>query len=71
MGGFSLTHWIIVGLVLVVLFGRGRISALMGDVGSGIRSFRRELAENDPRRFPTPEDDAVLDVAADRNETGS
>lgn len=33
----------IIALVLVVLFGRGKISALMGDVGSGIREFKAGL----------------------------
>jgi sec-independent protein translocase protein TatA len=37
----------IIALVLLVLFGRGRISATMGDVGKGIRSFRKELDGND------------------------
>jgi sec-independent protein translocase protein TatA len=45
MGTFSLWHWIVIVACLVLLFGRGRISRLMGDVGTGIRSFRREISE--------------------------
>ena len=32
MGGFSLWHWLIVGLVILLLFGKGRFSDMMGDV---------------------------------------
>ncbi|WP_313671195.1 twin-arginine translocase TatA/TatE family subunit, partial [Sandarakinorhabdus sp.] len=35
MGSFSLTHWLVVILVIVLLFGRGRISDLMGDFAKG------------------------------------
>ncbi|PEQ12912.1 Sec-independent protein translocase TatA [Novosphingobium sp. PC22D] len=40
MGGLSLWHWIIVLLVVLILFGRGRISEIMGDFGKGIKSFK-------------------------------
>ncbi|TBC12703.1 twin-arginine translocase TatA/TatE family subunit [Rhizobium ruizarguesonis] len=43
MGALSFWHLAIVTLVVLVLFGRGRLSALMGDVGKGLRTFRREL----------------------------
>ncbi len=39
---------VIILLVLVVLFGRGRISEMMGDFGKGVKSFRRGLGEDDP-----------------------
>ena len=45
MGSFSLAHWLIVGAVALVLFGRGRLSETMGDFGKGIRSFRKGLSE--------------------------
>lgn len=44
----------LVVLLLVLLFGRGRISALMGDVARGIKSFRRGLRDDDG-------DDSVLE----------
>jgi len=37
---------IIVALLLVVLFGRGKISALMTDVAKGIKSFKKGMAED-------------------------
>jgi sec-independent protein translocase protein TatA len=45
MGSFSLFHWIIVILVVMLLFGRGKISDLMGDVAKGINSFKKGLAD--------------------------
>ncbi len=45
MGGLSLWHWIIVLLVVLLLFGRGRISEIMGDFGKGIKSFKEGINE--------------------------
>ena len=47
MGSFSLMHWVIVLLVVMLLFGGGRISGLMGDVAKGIKSFKKGLADNE------------------------
>lgn len=47
MGGLSLWHWIIVALVILVLFGRGKISEMMGDFGKGVSSFKKGLAESE------------------------
>lgn len=54
MGGFSAWHWIIVALVILVLFGRGKISETMGDFGKGIKSFRKGMAEEDKAAAPPP-----------------
>ena len=45
MGGMSIWHWVIVALVILVLFGRGKISEMMGDFGKGVSSFKKGLAE--------------------------
>ncbi|WP_285711734.1 twin-arginine translocase TatA/TatE family subunit [Erythrobacter oryzae] len=47
MGIGSLWHWIIVLLIVLVLFGRGRISEMMGDFGKGISSFKKGLNETE------------------------
>lgn len=47
MGSFSLAHWAILIIVVMLLFGRGRISDLMGDFAKGITSFKKGLAEGD------------------------
>lgn len=40
------------GLVVLVLFGKGRISEMMGDFGKGINSFKKGLAEDDNAAKP-------------------
>ena len=47
MGSFSAIHWIVVVLVIVLLFGGGRISGLMGDVAKGIKSFKKGMADDE------------------------
>ena len=48
MGSMSLIHWIIVGAVLLLLFGgKNKISDVMGDVAKGIKSFKKGLTEDD------------------------
>ncbi len=48
MGSFSLGHWVVVLLVIVLLFGAGRIPQLMGDMAKGIKAFRSGIKdEND------------------------
>jgi sec-independent protein translocase protein TatA len=56
MGGFSLWHWLIVLLVVLILFGRGRVSEIMGDFGKGIKSFKKGLNEDEqPSAAPPPQ----------------
>ncbi len=47
MGSFSIWHWMIVLVIVLLLFGRGRIADIMGDMAKGVRSFKRGLAEDD------------------------
>ena len=47
MGSLSIWHWLIVILVVVLLFGRGKISDLMGDVAKGVKSFKKGLADDE------------------------
>lgn len=54
MGGLSIWHWIAVAVVVLLLFGRGRISETMGDFGKGIKSFKKGLAEDDTPPAPKP-----------------
>lgn len=44
----SLPQIIIVVVLLILLFGRGKISALMGDVAQGIKSFKKGIADDEP-----------------------
>ena len=47
MGGVSIWHWIVVGIIVMLLFGRGKVSDLMGDVAKGIKSFKKGMADDD------------------------
>jgi sec-independent protein translocase protein TatA len=48
--GLSLPHLIILALVVLLLFGRGRISEMMGDFGKGIKSFKEGIADETENR---------------------
>jgi sec-independent protein translocase protein TatA len=47
MGATSIWHWVILLLIVVLLFGRGKISEVMGDVAKGIKSFKKGLSEDE------------------------
>lgn len=47
MGSFSLWHWLIVLVIVLVLFGRGRVADIMGEFGKGIKSFKSGMDDVD------------------------
>ncbi len=61
MGTFSIWHWLIVLAIVVLLFGRGRIPELMGDVAKGIKNFKKGMSE-DPKT-ETAENKSLEDKA--------
>lgn len=60
MGSFSIWHWLVVLLVVMLLFGSGKVSGLMGDFAKGIKAFKKNMAD----------DDASMEASADKP-TGS
>jgi sec-independent protein translocase protein TatA len=56
MGSFSVWHWLIVLAIVLVLFGRGKIPELMGDVAKGIKSFKKGIADEDGTTPPPAAD---------------
>ena len=54
MGGFSLWHWLVVGIIILLLFGKGRFSDMMGDVAKGLKSFKKGMADEDESGRTTP-----------------
>ena len=71
MGSFSIWHWAIVILIVVLLFGRGKISDLMGDVAKGIKSFKKGLSEEDtataePKTIGSDISERTKDTAKDK-----
>ena len=47
MGAFSIWHWIIVLIIVLLLFGKGKIPTLMGDMAKGIKSFKKNMSDED------------------------
>ena len=54
MGSLSIWHWIVVIAVVLLLFGRGKISDLMGDVAQGIKAFKKGMSEEETAKQETP-----------------
>ncbi len=63
MGSLSVWHWLIVLVIVLVLFGRGKIPELMGDVAKGIKSFKKGMADEDAPQDPAK----TVDHKADDN----
>ena len=62
MGSFSIWHWMVVLLVVLLLFGTGKVSTLMGDFAKGIKSFKKNMAE---------ESDASMEASAVERPAGT
>ena len=70
MGSLSIWHWLIVILVVVLLFGRNKISDLMGDVAKGVKSFKKGLSDDDETKATLEEKPAVtVDLEASREKS--
>lgn len=57
--GLNVWQLLIIALVILVLFGRGKISEMMGDFGKGVKSFKQGMTDEDkpeapPRRIEGP-----------------
>ncbi|GEC15241.1 twin-arginine translocase TatA/TatE family subunit [Nitrobacter winogradskyi] len=75
MGSLSIWHWIVVVAVILLLFGRGKISDLMGDVAQGIKAFKKGMRD-DENSAEKPEPVKTIHHNADgsgaaRSDTGS
>ena len=61
MGSFSILHWLVVLVVVLLLFGRGKLSQIMGDFGKGIKAFKSEVGDgeksNDPAKIKQDKQD--------------
>lgn len=50
MGGFSIWHILIFAIILLLLFGGNRFSAMMGDVAKGLKSFKQGMADDEEEK---------------------
>ena len=64
MGSMSIWHWVIVIGVVLLLFGRGKISDLMGDVAQGIKAFKKGMSDDDKTAEKPAEPVKTIDNAA-------
>ena len=67
MGSMSIWHWIIVIAVVLLLFGRGKISDLMGDVAQGIKAFKKGMSDDDVAKTDAPKDPKAIDNQPGQN----
>jgi sec-independent protein translocase protein TatA len=66
MGEFSIWHWLVLIVIVMLLFGRGKIPDLMADVAEGIKAFKKGMATDEepaPTRLDEPK--AVKPPAGD------
>ncbi|WP_442955419.1 twin-arginine translocase TatA/TatE family subunit [Parasphingorhabdus sp.] len=66
----SIWQILIVAALVLILFGRGRISEMMGDVGKGIKSFKKGLTEEEESvKAAAQIDSKSVDISADKSTT--
>jgi sec-independent protein translocase protein TatA len=53
MGSFSIWHWLIVLVIVLLLFGRDRIPKLAGDLAKGIKEFKTGMKDEDKEKSDT------------------
>ena len=58
--GLSWSHILIVLVLFVLLFGRGKISELMGDVAQGIKAFKNGMSDDETAKTDTPPADPKI-----------
>lgn len=74
MGSMSLWHWLVVAAVVILLFGRGKISGVMGEFAQGIKAFKKGMADDDkPAEKPEPMKtiDSGSSATSSRTDVGS
>ena len=71
--GLSAQHILLLLIIALLLFGRGKISELMGDVAKGIKSFKKGMADDDDevaKPIPPRTIDNEASNSNDRSKTG-
>jgi sec-independent protein translocase protein TatA len=61
MGSFSIWHWLIVLVIIVLLFGAGKLPKVAGDLAQGIKNFRKGMKEEpEAEKAASPKDPATI-----------
>jgi sec-independent protein translocase protein TatA len=70
MGSMSIWHWIIVIAVVLLVFGRGKISDLMGDVAQGIKAFKKGMQDDDKPQADAAKSEPVKTIDHQESDAG-
>ena len=54
MGTWSISHWLILLAIVLLMFGAGKIPTLMGDVAKGIKTFKKGMKEDEDEAAAKP-----------------
>ncbi len=63
MGGFSLTHWIILLLVIVLIFGTKKLRNTGRDLGEAVKGFKEGMKGEEDKAAKSLEDGKTIDAA--------
>jgi sec-independent protein translocase protein TatA len=58
MGNIGWTGIIIIAILVVILFGKGKISSIMGDLAKGIKSFKKGMSDENSSSNDTPDNNS-------------
>ena len=58
MGNIGWTGIIIIAVLVVILFGKGKISSIMGDLAKGIKSFKKGMSDDKSSENDSPNDNS-------------
>ena len=58
MGNIGWTGIIIIAILVVILFGKGKISSIMGDLAKGIKSFKKGMSSEEKDNKPDSDKDS-------------
>ncbi len=58
MGNIGWTGIIIIAILVVILFGKGKISSIMGDLAKGIKSFKKGMSDDNTSSTDDPKNNS-------------
>lgn len=65
MGSFSIWHWLIVLVIVLLVFGTKRLGGIGKDVGDAIKDFKKGMKEDDKPSAQLPDEPRRADAAQD------
>ena len=67
MGNIGWTGIIIIAILIVILFGKGKISSIMGDLAKGIKSFKKGMSSGDSNQTSDDSNQTTIDDKKDED----